>query len=233
MADHIIDPDWRGDLARFGEEAAIASRQPPVLADLLVRSAQVYANSGDRKAAERQWVRALAVADDMDDRDRYADLLLILGHVYRRWGRLHKALDVFEELVDERERTASSPIALATALAEVGTTMLDARRPTSAAAYLSRADDVLTSTTAPAVTAVDESGEHGDDVLSDRETTSAMAGDPLRMRRRRPEHGATSRPSNGRHCQPVANSSQCWDRVPSRSGLSHLLRWSVPNACFR
>ncbi len=134
-----------------------------MLADLLVRSAQVFANSDDRKAAERQWVRALAVAGQMADRERYADLLLVLGDFYRDWGRLHKALDVLEELVAECERTACSPTALATALAEVGMTMLDARRPISAAAYLSRADDVLTSATAPAVTsAVASAGEHGE-----------------------------------------------------------------------
>jgi tetratricopeptide (TPR) repeat protein len=145
LARNVIDPEWRRSLARAGEEAAIASRQPAALAELLVRSAEVYADSGDRKAAERQWVRALAMADDMNDRERFADLLLVLSQLYRDWGRIHKALDVLQELVAERERTDSPPVELAEALAAAGSTMLDAKRPTSAINLLSRADDVIAS----------------------------------------------------------------------------------------
>jgi tetratricopeptide (TPR) repeat protein len=141
----VPDPGWWQELARTGEELAIADRDPAALAELLHRSAATFAEHGDRQRAEAQWVRALAIIRraGLDP----AAVLTALGTLYREWGRLSKALDADLGLVDLR-RAEGDPVGTASALTAVAGTMRDAGRLSSAADYLAQADEALTGITA-------------------------------------------------------------------------------------
>lgn len=142
----VRDPSWWEDLAAAGEALAIADKDPGTLADLLHRSAAVFAEHGDRRRAEAQWVRALAIirranvkpADDLG-----LAVLTGLAELYRAWGRLGKALDADLALVDLR-RSEGDAVGTAEALTAVAATMRAAGRLSSAADYLAQADEAMT-----------------------------------------------------------------------------------------
>lgn len=130
---------WHAELSRWGEQAAVRDRDPRALGELLESSAQAAMDAGDALTAEAQWVRALAVRRRLEDQAGLIRVLRSLAGLYRSWGRWHRALDAAFEVVSEFQRDQRDPTQLACALAEVGTTMLAASRPDSAAEYLTRA----------------------------------------------------------------------------------------------
>ncbi|MFL6144076.1 MAG: hypothetical protein ACJ72N_19705 [Labedaea sp.] len=137
------DPQRWPELAEAGEALAIADRDPPMLGDLLHRSAVAFAEQDDLLRAEAQWVRALAVfRREPSDVGRGAAILTGLTGLYRAWGRLGKALDAGLSLVELR-RSAGEPARTAEALTEVATTMRAAGRLRTAADYFTQADTEL------------------------------------------------------------------------------------------
>jgi tetratricopeptide (TPR) repeat protein len=141
-------PDLRlwDELASAGEALAIADRDPVTLAELLHRSAQTFAEQGDRLRAETQWVRALAVVRRGTGNDELHEAVLAgLSELYRGWGRLGEALDADQAVVELR-RTAADPIELGKALAQVASTMRAGGRLSSAAEYFAQAGEALTDT---------------------------------------------------------------------------------------
>jgi tetratricopeptide (TPR) repeat protein len=134
--------DWCRELARYGEEAAIAARQPELLVELLDSSAEVYAAAADWPGAERAWLRALAVVEDLGDTARSTHFLHLLTTNYLNWERPHKAVDMLLEIVAIHER-AGDPVRTAEAQAAVARTMAGAGRADAAIEYLGRADRVL------------------------------------------------------------------------------------------
>ncbi|MFL6121217.1 hypothetical protein [Actinophytocola sp.] len=141
-ATSAVDLDWCRQLAEHGEEAAITSRDPALLVQLLDASARTYSAAGDWQAAERAWLRALAVLDKTGDSARFVDFLESLAANYRGWGRLHKTADTLLEIVALRRREGD-PVKTAEALAAVGSTMFDAGRLDAAGQYLERAARLL------------------------------------------------------------------------------------------
>jgi tetratricopeptide (TPR) repeat protein len=141
-ADPETEHEWCGELAEHGEEAAIGSRNPDLLIELLNLSATAYSTAGDWQRAERAWLRALAVAENRCDSARFVHFLGLLATNYRDWGRPHKAADTLLEIVTVRER-GDDPAKTAEAIAAVGTTLFDARRLDAAAHYLGQADRLL------------------------------------------------------------------------------------------
>ncbi|HEU5471614.1 MAG TPA: hypothetical protein VFV67_13250 [Actinophytocola sp.] len=146
----VNDPAWWDALAEAGEAVAVAAHDPAGLAELLHRSATVFAAKGDRLRAEAQWVRALAVArrrlrehpDDAEDRDRAAAILAALRGLYHDWGRPAKALDAEQELV-ELHRSAGDELAAAEALSRVAATLYAVGRTDGAADYFALADEAM------------------------------------------------------------------------------------------
>jgi tetratricopeptide (TPR) repeat protein len=139
------EPGWWEGLAVAGEGLAIADRAPATLADLLHRSAAVFAEHGDRLRAEAQWVRALAVVRRDAGGDHHGvdqAVLTGLSDLYRGWGRLGQALDADLALVDLR-RSAGDTIGCAETLAQVAATMRAGGRLSSAADYFAQADEAL------------------------------------------------------------------------------------------
>lgn len=143
MADRVPDPAWWRELARHGEDAAKQARDPGRVFALLNLSATTFAGADDKNEAAKQWIRALRLSDRISDYDGTVQVLTALGDLYRRWGRLDKAMDTYLELIEEHQR-AEDPIAAAIALTKLGEAMLVAGEPADAATYLSRADDLLT-----------------------------------------------------------------------------------------
>lgn len=142
------DTQWRSDLARRGEDAAIEGRDPDLLGRLLEHSAQLAEQFGERDVGEAQWVRALAVWRRLDNHAGVVRVLVALRELYRSWGRLHRALDACFELVTVHQRRGDDR-GLALALTEVGITMLAADRPDAAVDYLTRANTAWEATAVP------------------------------------------------------------------------------------
>lgn len=142
VADRVPDPEWWRELSQHGEDAAKHARDPGMVFALLNLSAVAFASADDKATAAKQWIRALRLSDRVGDYEGTVEVLTALAELYRRWGRLDKAMDTYLELVEEHQR-ADDPIATATALTELGVTMLDAGEPADAMTYLSRADDLL------------------------------------------------------------------------------------------
>jgi tetratricopeptide (TPR) repeat protein len=134
--------DWCREVARYGEEAAIAGRQPELLVELLDSSAEAYASAGDWPGAERAWLRALAVVEDLGDTARSTRFLHLLASNYLNWERPHKAVDILLEVVAIHER-AGDLVKAARAQVDAARTMADAGRADAAIEYLGRADRVL------------------------------------------------------------------------------------------
>lgn len=136
------DLEWCRKLAEHGEHAAINSRQPDLFVELLDLSAHVYSAARDWPGAERAWLRALAVVEDLGDTTRFAHFLEQLATTYRNWNRPHKAADTLHEIMIIRQRGNDS-VKTAEALAAVGTVMFDAGRSDAALHYLGKANRLL------------------------------------------------------------------------------------------
>ena len=134
--------EWWQELADAGEDAAIATRTPGELIDLLQESGDALANAGESFRADRQWRRAYALTEKLGDRERSAELLLRVGRLRRGKGAFGRALTVFHELVSLRQDTDNEP-GLAEALTELGITLFDAGRDTEARHFLERAGSVM------------------------------------------------------------------------------------------
>jgi tetratricopeptide (TPR) repeat protein len=133
---------WCRELARCGEDAAIAGRQPELLVELLDRSALVHVSVGDWPGAERAWLRALAVVEDLGDTARSVRFFNLLATNYLNWERPHKAVDMLLETVTCHERSGD-PVRTVEALAAAARVMAGAGRADAAIEYLGRADRVL------------------------------------------------------------------------------------------
>jgi tetratricopeptide (TPR) repeat protein len=142
VAEQLPDPQWRRELARHGEEAAIKAREPITLIDLLNHSAALFEDGGDLPAAEEQWVRVVQLAFELDDHERIVASLTSLIRLYDRWGRRGPAVDALLELADA-QREAGNMVGRAEALTQLGTIMLSAGRPSNADAYFQTADDLF------------------------------------------------------------------------------------------
>lgn len=145
VASHVPDPAWRRELARQGEEAAIGAREPLTLTDLLNCSAALFEEAGDRPAAQEQRVRVVKLAYELHDHERIVTALSTLIGLYDRWGRRGLAVDALLELADA-QREAGNAVGRAEALAQLGSIMLSAGRPSNAEIYFKTADDLLSHT---------------------------------------------------------------------------------------
>jgi tetratricopeptide (TPR) repeat protein len=134
--------DWCRELAYAGEQAAIDGRQPELLVELLDTSAEVYASAGDWQGAERAWLRALAVVEELGDTTRATHFFHLLTTNYLNWERPHKAVNMLLEIAAIHER-ADNLVKAAQAQAEVARIMADAGRTDAAVDYLTRADRTL------------------------------------------------------------------------------------------
>jgi tetratricopeptide (TPR) repeat protein len=149
-AGQVGAPELWQEFAEAGEAVAVADRDPAALVELLHRSAAAFATADDRLRAEAQWVRALAIArralreepDNEPNRIRAVSVVTDLAALYRRWGRLSKALDADLELV-ELHRAANEALPTAQALARVAETLRTVGRLDSAADYFEQADAAL------------------------------------------------------------------------------------------
>lgn len=136
------DLDWTRQLAQCGEDAAIAARQPELFIELLNNSAETYTAAAYWPGAERAWLRALAIAEDLNDIPRTIHFLHLLTTNYLNWQRPHKALDMQLEIVDIHQR-AGDPGKTAEALAAVAHIMAAAGRTDAAIDYLTKANHIL------------------------------------------------------------------------------------------
>ncbi|ATE53477.1 hypothetical protein CNX65_09365 [Actinosynnema pretiosum] len=136
------DPKWAEELAHWGAEAAIESRRPEALAGLLRLSAVWFADHGDFVTAEEHGVRELRARRRLGDPDGIADVLWRRAEVYRRWGRLHLALDCYRDL-EFHYRELADERGAARVRAATGVVLLAAARPEAAVAQLERAARVL------------------------------------------------------------------------------------------
>ncbi|HEX6354727.1 hypothetical protein [Actinophytocola sp.] len=136
------DRSWWRSLAEAGEDAAIAGGDVDGLVELLRLSGAAYAKAGDSHVADRQWRRAFAIAEQLGDQERAAELLRAVGDLRRATGSFGRALTVFHELVSLREEQGDQ-LGLAEALAEITTTMIQADRHADAGHFLQRACEVL------------------------------------------------------------------------------------------
>lgn len=142
------DLDWTRELAQSGEQAAIAARKPELLIELLNNSAEIYSSAADWPGAERAWLRALAIAEQLGDTPREIHFLQLLTTNYLNWDLPHRALDMQLEVVAIHER-ADEPVKTAEALAAVARIMADGGRAEAAIEYLKRADRALRTHPAP------------------------------------------------------------------------------------
>lgn len=136
------DPLWCRELAQCGNDAAIASRQPNLFVELLNNSAEVYASVKDWPEAERAWLRALAIVEDLDDTERSVHFLGLLTDNYLNWKRPHKAIDMLLKIVSIH-RHAGDTINTVHALRPAARVMANANRPDAAINYLTEADQLL------------------------------------------------------------------------------------------
>jgi hypothetical protein len=136
------DLDWTRELACYGENAAIAARQPELFIELLNNSADTYSSAADWPGAERAWLRALAIVEDLSDTPRAIHFLQLLTTNYLNWDQPHRALDMQLEVVAIHER-ADDPIKTAEAMATVARIMTDGGRTEAAIEYLKRANHTL------------------------------------------------------------------------------------------
>lgn len=142
VAGEFPDPAWWRELARLGEDAAIAAREPQVLIELLDASAAVFEAAEDHAGAEEQRVRVAKLAYELGDHDRIMRSLSTLIELYRRWDRPGPAVDALLELADA-QRSAGNAIGRAEALAELGYLMLAGGRAARADMYLETAGDIF------------------------------------------------------------------------------------------
>ncbi len=138
LAGAVADPAWVKELAETGERAAIAIRDPAALIELLTLAAECGDRDGDWLAAEARWVRILSLAREQKNHDVVCATLITLGDFYRRWGRLHRAMDVLSDLIATYDRAHDDHGALR-ALRHLAVVLLDAGRAAAAVPYLVRA----------------------------------------------------------------------------------------------
>jgi predicted negative regulator of RcsB-dependent stress response len=149
IASEVTDPLWWHALARHGEAAAAGD--PRALLNLLTLSAAVYAEAGDPKLlpkAETQCERAYGIAVALDDHDMATRALTALVTVFHDGDQPERAAETLLELANTHQ-TAGDDVARASALAALGTVMLDAGRAEFAETYLERADELLARADSP------------------------------------------------------------------------------------
>ncbi|WET81681.1 hypothetical protein P3102_10950 [Amycolatopsis sp. QT-25] len=148
VAGTVADPAWMREFAEAGERAAIEIRDPAALIGLLTMAAECADRSGDWLMADARWVRVLSLARAQQDHDVACKTLATLGDFYRRWGRLHRAMDVLSDLIATCDRVHDNHGALR-ALRSLASVLLDADRATAAvpplvrAVALAAADDAI------------------------------------------------------------------------------------------
>ncbi|MEV6907275.1 hypothetical protein [Amycolatopsis sp. NPDC051071] len=138
VAGWVADPAWTKEFADVGERAAIELRDPAALIELLTMAAECADLAGDWLAAEARWVRVLSLARAQKKHDVVCATLSTLGNFYRRWGRLHRAMDVLSDLVATCDRVADTRGALV-AQRDLAVVLLDADRAAAAVPHLVRA----------------------------------------------------------------------------------------------
>lgn len=139
-----VAPELWSRLCEAGESCATDTHHPVLLVQLLDHSAEHFAADHHRDLAERQWISAFTVARQAGLDDAADQISRRLAALYREWGRLHKSLDVLQNLVDRhRANPDSDATDRADALADLGATYLQANRPADAADALIEADGLL------------------------------------------------------------------------------------------
>lgn len=129
---------WRADLAALRERVAIESRNPEALIELLAQAAECAERDGDLPLAESGWVRVLSLQRSRKDHVGACVALTRLSDLYRRWGRLHRALDVLSTLIDSCDGAGDDHRGLL-ARRDMAAVLLDAGRAAAALPYLRRA----------------------------------------------------------------------------------------------
>ncbi len=138
VAGAMADPAWMKEFAEAGERAAIEIREPAALIELLTSAAECADRTGDWLMAESRWVRVLSLVRAQKKNEAVCATLSTLGDFYRRWGRLHRAMDVLSDLVATCDRAHDRQGALA-ALNDLAVVLLDAGRTAAAVPHLVRA----------------------------------------------------------------------------------------------
>ncbi|MGW7537831.1 tetratricopeptide repeat protein [Amycolatopsis sp. NPDC054798] len=138
VAGLVGDSTWVNDFAEAGERAAIEIRDPSALIDLLRIAAECADQAGDWLMAEARWVRALSLARARKNHDVVCSTLTTLGDFYRRWGRLHRAMDVLSDLIATCDRVHDNRGA-SRALRDLALVLIDAGRAAAAVPHLIRA----------------------------------------------------------------------------------------------
>ncbi|MEU3628379.1 tetratricopeptide repeat protein [Amycolatopsis coloradensis] len=132
------DLAWMKEFAAVGERAAIEIRDPAALTELLTMAAESAERTGDWLMAEARWVRVLSLVRAQKNHEVVCATLATLGDFYRRWGRLHRAMDVLSDLVATCDRVHDNRGVLA-ALHDLAVVLLDAGRAAAAVPPLVRA----------------------------------------------------------------------------------------------
>ncbi|WP_146060327.1 hypothetical protein [Amycolatopsis sp. CA-128772] len=95
----LTGPAWRTALAALGEQAAIDTRNPAAVIELLTRAAECAEHDGDRALAESGWFRILRLGRTHDESSGVRAALTGLILLYRRWGRSQCATDAASDLI--------------------------------------------------------------------------------------------------------------------------------------
>jgi tetratricopeptide (TPR) repeat protein len=112
------------------------------------RDSSDVAHLDDYLTAEAQWVRTLAVWRRLGEHSGLVSTLTALGDLYLAWGREHRALDAFTELL-WRQREADDAHGMAVALSRLGETLLAARRWDAAVDELRRSAEAFSALDSP------------------------------------------------------------------------------------
>ncbi|MFJ7212715.1 hypothetical protein [Amycolatopsis sp. NPDC098790] len=129
---------WRADLAALRELEAIESRDPAALIGVLTRAAECAEHDDELPLAETGWVRVLSLERSRKNHAGVCRALTRLSDLYRRWDRLHRAMDVLSTLIDTCDRVGDDHGGLL-ARRDMAEVLLDAGRAAAAVPHLRRA----------------------------------------------------------------------------------------------
>lgn len=126
---------WWDRFLGTAEQAAIATRNPDALVEIVQRRACCSNQLGNQPAAERQWMRVLDLRERQGDHAALVAAMMAVSDFYRAWPRLERALDQDDQLV-LMQRGAEDLLGHARALVRLGVTLKLASRYDDAAHQL-------------------------------------------------------------------------------------------------
>ncbi|MEU4800873.1 tetratricopeptide repeat protein [Actinosynnema sp. NPDC023587] len=134
------DVDGRWPLELYDRAAPLAAALPASgpLAAAFRAGAEVLRGRGSLRPAAALGMRELAVWRHLDDPEPTVDALHALAATYRAQGRLHRVVGCADEVLELRVRHGDQD-AVARALTDLGSLMIEADRLGTAVNYLTRA----------------------------------------------------------------------------------------------